>query len=273
MGGAVRAVKNVGQAVTHTAGDIAGHVGLGGIAKPIVGLNDKLWNMISPEQKAMAGGGEGDPIAKGYTDANGNYVSPIEAESGIRSPGYEGTRDKQGNLKAGFKYDPYQGEMTQKLKAEATGTGPSPWAQMQLQNQGLEQQNARDQAVKSGQQALSMGNANMMRFGGQQNGARERMGAQSMRDIMGAQQDVSRQGIASRGAITAQDLQRKQDLTGQLAGQEGQAQAANIGAMTTDVSNLAQFNANKYAQQMQAYGAAKSADAQRAAASQSGGKK
>lgn len=271
MGGAAKVVKGVTHAVTHSVGDVANKVGLGAVAKPLVGMNDKLWEALSPEQKQMSIGG-GDPMAKGYTDANGNYVSPIEAESGIRSPGYEGTRDKQGNLKAAFKYDPYQGEMTQKLKSEANATGPSAWAQMQLQNQGMEQQNAKDQATKSGQQALSMGNANMMRFGGQQNGSRERMGAQSLRDILAAKQDVSRQGIQQRGDINTQDLSRKQDLTGQLAAQEGQAQAANIGTMTSDVSNLAKFNADKYAQQMQAYGALKSSQAQ-AQAANSGGKK
>lgn len=268
MGGGI---KSIGKVLSSAGAPV---MKSSGAADP-TGLVNKFSGSVNgllTGQGAQQPGSQSDPMAKGYTDANGNYVSGIEAESGIRMPGYEGTRDAQGNLKANFKFDPYAGAETQKLKAEADSTSPSPWAQMQLQNQGIEQQNAKDAAMKSGQQALSMGNANMMRFGGQSNGARERMGSQSLRDILSAKQDVSRQGIEQRGAINSQDLQRKQDLTGQLAAQEGQAQAANIGTMSTDVNNLAQFNANKYAQQMQAYGASKSANAQ-AKAANSGGKK
>jgi hypothetical protein len=226
--------------------------------------------MAGPAAMDLGGG-----FAKGSIDPEtGEYISPIEMESGIRMPKYESLRDKAtGKLKSDFAFDPYQGEMAQRLKSEATSTGFSPWAQAKLQQQTLEEQGQKDTAARTAQQGLSQGMSGLARFGGLSGGARERMGAQSARDLLMSKQDVARQGMLGRAGIQTEDLGRKQGLQGQFATAEQQAQAANLEAMRGDVTGKQQFDLSKYKDLMAAYGAQKSSDAQARAAKQSSGKK
>jgi hypothetical protein len=81
-----------------------------------------------------------------------------------------------------------------------------------------------------------------------------------------AQQGVSRQGIENRAGINTTDMQRRQQLLGQVAGAEGNDQAANIGRQQQDLMAKGAFDLANYKEQMAAYGAEQSANAQRAAA-------
>jgi hypothetical protein len=198
--------------------------------------------------------------------------SAQEKAAGVVAPGFEGVRDvKTGKLLDQYKSDAYAGEALQKLKGQAFAEGDSPWAKMQLEKQALEQSQGRDQAASSQAQALAQAQSNLMRQGGLSSGARTRMAMQGAKDMALAQQRVNAQGIGQRLGIQEQDLNRKQDLLGKFGDAESAANEKNIGRMSEDVRAGSAFDMERYGQQMGAYGAAKTAEAQRAAAG-SGGK-
>jgi hypothetical protein len=195
-------------------------------------------------------------------------ASKYETKAGVNPISYEGTRDvKTGELLGKYKIDPYQGEALQALKTQAFAEGSSPWAQMQLQQQALEESGARDQAAKAQAQGLAQAQGNLLRQGGLNSGARSLMAMQSAKDLARAQQDVTRKGMADRLTVGQQDIDRKQGLLSNFSNLETQAQGANIQQQTTDLTNKAQFDLAKYKEQMGAYGAAQTAKAQKAAAS------
>jgi hypothetical protein len=143
---------------------------------------------------------------------------------------------------------------------------------MQLQKQEIEQSQGRDQAAKAQAQGLAQAQSNLMRQGGLSSGARTRMAMQGARDLALDQQRVNAQGISQRLGIQEQDLGRKENLLKGFGDAESAAQEKNIGRMTDDLRAGSAFDMERYGQQMGAYGAAKTAEAQRAAASQSSGK-
>jgi hypothetical protein len=192
--------------------------------------------------------------------------SEQEKRAGVTPASYEGVRDlKTGELLSQYRFDPYAGEAMQKLKEQAFAQGESPWAKLQLQKQQQEQMAGMDQASKQALQAMSQGQAALMR-GGLSSGARERMARQGARDLMMSRQGIARQGMGSRLGIQEQDLARKQSLLSDFGNAEQRAQQANIGQLTGDLGRLAQFDANRYNQMMAAYGAEQGAKAQRDAA-------
>lgn len=103
-------------------------------------------------------------------------------------------------------------------------------------------------------------------MGGLGGGARNRMAMQGARDLMMARQGISRGGMLDRLGISQTDEDRRQQLLKQVADTELSGQEKNLGLMTGDVTNKAQFDANRYAQQMQAWGASQAAGAQSRAA-------
>lgn len=201
-------------------------------------------------------------------------LSAAEMEAGITPPGFETVRDQQtGKILDQYKLDPYAGEAAQALKQQAFATpGESPWARIQQQQQQLGEQTAKDQAAKQSMQAQSMAQAGLARMGGVSSGAKTSLARQSMRDLLGARQDISRQGMGERLGITAGDIGRQNQMLGNFAGAEGQAQSGNIQAALGDVTKKQAFDVNRYNQLMGAFGAGKTADAQ-AAAARGGGKK
>lgn len=202
---------------------------------------------------------------------HGQMPSKQEVSAGIVAPGYAGLRDENGNLKNQFTIDPYQGQAMKNLKEQAFSEGPSPWANIQLKQQQLEQQNAQGQVGRQAMAAQSGAASQLARTAGMTGGAAALLARQGQRDLMNAQQGVSRQGIQSRVGIQAQDIQRKNDLMSNLGNVENAAQVANVNAVSGDVKNQGQFDLERYRQQMQAWGAKKTADAQAAAGG--GGKK
>lgn len=197
--------------------------------------------------------------------------SAQERKAGVTAPGFEGLRDvKTGELLSQYKSDPYAGEALQKLKAQAFAEGASPWAQMQMQKQALEQSQAKDQAAQAQAQGIAQAQANLMRQGGLSSGARTRMAMMGAKDLARSQQDVARQGIQQRLGIEEQDINRKTDLLKKFGDAESAASEANIGRTTGDISRGTEFDMNRYKEQMAAYGAQQTAAAQRAAAGAGG---
>ena len=199
--------------------------------------------------------------------------SAQERAAGVSVPGYEGVRDVMtGDLLDQYRSDPYQGEALQKLKEQAFAEGDSPWAKMQLEKQGLEEGDLRDQASKSQAQAMAQAQSQMMRQGGLSGGARERMASQGAKDMMLARQGAARQGMMDRLNIQDQDMGRKTDLLKSFGDAESASNQQNIARTMGDVEKSTMFDLERYKQQMAAYGAKESAEAQRAAAG-GGGKK
>ena len=127
-------------------------------------------------------------------------------------------------------------------------------------------------AARQAQQGMSQAASSLARTGGLGGGARTRMAMQGAKDLMLQGQGISRQGMSDRLGISSQDEQTRQGLLGQVAGTELQGQQTNLGTLGTDITRKAAFDANRYNQQMGAWGAKQTADAQRAAGS-GGGKK
>lgn len=205
----------------------------------------------------------------------GRPISRIEQESGILAPQYQSPVDPvTGKLKEQFTFDPMKSEAFAKIREQAFGAGPSTWAQVALDKQGIEELGARERAQKEMMQAQAQQQADLMRLGGISGGARERMASRGARDLMMRQQELGREGQLARLGITERDEgARREDLKG-VAELEKAAQAQGIEALQKDLENRAKFDAEKYAQQMQTWGAGKTAEAQeRAARAQKRGKK
>lgn len=198
-----------------------------------------------------------------------------EREAGVTPPGFKGLSDiNTGDLLSRYKYDPFSGEASQRLRTEALSSGPSEYAKNELQKQRFEQSQAGARAGQQQQTAQSQALSSLARMGGLSGGARTSLARSGARDALMAQQGVGAQGILSRYGINSKDMERRQNLLGQTAGLEQGASAKNIETSTSDLSAKAQFDANRYNQQMQAWAARKNADAQRdIAKSQNSGKK
>ena len=195
-----------------------------------------------------------------------------EEKAGAQPLTLEGLRDvNTGQLLSQYRSDPYSGEAQQALKQQAFAQGDSPWAKMMLAKQRQEQLAGGDVAAKQGLQALSQGQSQLAMSGGLSAGARERMARGGSRDLMLAKQNIARQGIGDRLNIGSQDIDRKQSLLSDFANAENTAQQQNITRQTQDVGSLNDFNAQRYAENMKAWGAEQTANAQRQAAGSGGG--
>lgn len=206
----------------------------------------------------------------GYT---GLTTSKYEREAGVTPPGFEGFRNRDTReLLSEFKINPFTGEASQKLRAEALGTGPSELANLQLQRQGAEEAKMRSNIGLKSQAEQSNAMSNLMRTGGLGGGARTSLARSGMRDALMAKQGVASDGVMSRFGINESDMQRRQQLLGQTADVERQADMANIDTLKGDVQRRTEFDGNRYKELMGAWGAEQTANATRAAGQQKSGK-
>lgn len=160
----------------------------------------------------------------------------------------------------------------------ALGTGPSPWASAQLQNQGLQEQGLKNSTQNQNASANAQAESSLASKYGLSQGARERLATQSQRNNMMGLQNVGFQGAQARAGIGAQDAQNRQGflanlpgLQNQQAGMQTANQQYNIGNAINETNAKRANDLNTYNQQMQAWAANKSGDAMRQ--SGSGGKK
>lgn len=198
---------------------------------------------------------------RGFT---GLATSKYEREAGVLPPGFEGFRDRDTReLLKEFKIDPFTGEASQRLRGEALGTGPSALTQLQLQRQKAEEAKMRGDVGLRSQAEQSNAMSNLMRTGGLGGGARTSLARSGMRDALMAKQGVASQGVMSRFGINESDMKRKQDLLGQTADLERQADVANLDTLKSDIGRRTDFDQNRYKELMTAYGAEQTAKATR----------
>lgn len=215
---------------------------------------------------------KGRPIRNAYTsinDANGNLLSQFSMASKIGD-------DVNLNTQA-----------LNEMRSRALSQGPSAWANLALQQQGMQEQQALSQNNRMNQSNLNQGMRSLAGRGGMSQGQRERMAMQGMRQANLGGQGVLNQGMQNRMNINLQDQQSKDQMLQQLPGQEmnaanfaqsqrayrNQAQAQDLSNSLRDIGGFNAYNADAYAKAMQEWGAAKTADAQAQASRGGGGKK
>jgi hypothetical protein len=195
-----------------------------------------------------------------------------EVEADVTAPGFEGFRDrKTGKLLSDFVLDPFKGEASSRIRSEALGTGPSELTKLQLQRQLAEEAKMRGDVGLRSQAATSEAMSNLARTGGIGGGARTSLARSAARDKLMAAQGVASQGVMSRFGINEADMKRRQELLGQVADTERQADLTNMGTLKEDIGRRGEFDSNRYNQQMQAWGAEKTAEATRASGGGGGG--
>lgn len=168
----------------------------------------------------------------------------------------------------------------EELRNRGLSKGPSSYANILTEKQGLEEQDAISKAVRNAVGSNSSAFSEMARRGGLSSGARERLALSGERAATEGKQGVLRQGMQDRLGITAADEDRKLGILQNLPGMElglGQAKSnldlanrqygtdvdrMNIAGALSEVGRQDAFKMNEYQEKMKMYGAEKTAQAQ-----------
>lgn len=201
-------------------------------------------------------------------------------------PEWQTNLDPDGNIKYQYKMDvaaldPTQMEGFSKYKSEAMRSGPSAWANMQLQQQQQEAQNQKSQAAVQAMTGNSQAQSQLAMRGGLGGGARTSLARSSQRDLLNARQGVGRQASINRLSTLAGDEQNRIQQLGNLASAEtdlgkynktfeAQQRKQNIENALRETEGKRAADANVYKEQMAKWAADKQADA--TASSGGGGK-
>lgn len=163
------------------------------------------------------------------------------------------------------------------VKNLALRTGPSAWAQLQLDQQKAQQAAQVDQAAKQSAGAQSNMFAQMAMRGGLGGGARNRMASQALRNQLMSQQDIARQGNLNRLNIGSQDETNRLNMLNNLTNldvKKGELDVTNRAYRTnvaqTNLQNSLKevdarraYDQNMYQELMKKWAAEKDAEAQR----------
>jgi hypothetical protein len=132
--------------------------------------------------------------------------------------------------------------------------GPEGWQKAAMEKQGLEQVAAGDLAAQQAAGAGATARSSLAMRGGLTGGSAERLAKAQMDRQMGAVQDVARQGIGQRADIGLETENRR-----------GTTEKYNIEQALGERKAQDEYNQQKYAQDMQAWAAAKQGQATLAA--------
>lgn len=258
-------------------------------------IGGPLGTAVGAFQGASGGGALGGLMSGG----GGGGGSPSTAGMAPQLKEYQTATDAAGNLKAPYSIglgagtiDPNRYRFTpetsgyQAFKQRATQTGPSAWANMQLQKQQIEQQQGANQAARLAASGAAQARSSLGMRGGYGGGAATSLAKEAMRNRNRALQSNAQQGNLNRLGISSADEQQKLSLLAQLPGAENmqnamalnqqkfysdidaqnalrqqQNQQFNINNALRDLGGINQANQFNYQQQMQAYGANRTADA------------
>lgn len=217
------------------------------------------------------------PDGRSYTDfanvqdlgkAIGHNLTQSEIESGIVAPQFGDTSltDANGNLKSNFAFDPTKSDAYNTLNTQANSVGPTQVAQSQLNAQKIDEGNLQQHTAQQGLSQLAQNQAMLAQTGGLSSGARERGAVSAGKNALLQRQQVGMQGNQARAGILSNDANLKQNALQSVEGTQLGAQQTNLGNLVQNQQNNALFNANAYNQQMAAWGAGKTANAQTQAA-------
>jgi len=178
---------------------------------------------------------------------------------GQKRPDFISTRDYKGNLDP--KYTQSLGSAGQNLLNQGLSKGDSPWAS--AQRQMIEQQRLQGMGNAAQQNAAQQAQARstMGMRGGFGSGASERLSQAGARNLMNANQGFGRQAAAGNLGVSAQDQGMKNQILGNMMGQQQAIQKGNIGTATKDINLRNLLGQQNYKADMAALGANKQADA------------
>lgn len=237
--------------------------------------------MAAPQLQPNLPGGQMLALAAPPTgiNAGGSFYpqatqTGYEKQAGVDPLQYASMLDSGGQLKTPFQYNPSNSSAFTQLKGIAQDTSNlSPWAALQQQQLGQQTQGARDASNTSALGATTQAMQQLQTTGGGVGGgAALHLAEAGGRNATMANQNILNQQLQGNLSIAQGDAQNKQSLLGQVANTETGAQAANTQTGVNDLSNQNNFNANRYTQQLAAWGANQTANAQAAAAKGGKGK-
>lgn len=167
---------------------------------------------------------------------------------------YETLLDANGNLQDKFK--------TQAQKIQGGGA----WGELARQKQSLEQSQLADQAASQAMSGTAQARSQLAMRGGLSGGSSERIAKQGLLGLMGARQDVGRQGSQQRADIGLQQEGMNREAEKFNVSSQADADKMNLqmimqdrAAKAADVGAQSQFQQDLWKQQLQAAAAERSA--------------
>jgi len=146
-------------------------------------------------------------------------------------------------------------------KLGASTVDASPWMNLAMNQQKLEEGGALEKAVAGQQQALAQGRANLAMRGGLSGGAAERMAMQGANDLANARQNVFAQGAINRGNIALSNVDKRSEIDKFNAQMTQDANRFNTSAAIQDLAAQNARNQFQYGEEMKMKGAAMSGQA------------
>lgn len=104
------------------------------------------------------------------------------------------------------------------MRDRALSEGNSPWANLQLQSQAIDEADARSRAGRAGAGALGTAQSSLAMRGGMASGARERMARAGAMDLAAQRQGIGQEAARRRLDIGIADDQQKMNLLSQIPG-------------------------------------------------------
>lgn len=154
------------------------------------------------------------------------------------------------------------------VRERALGTGRSGWANLMLQQQNQDSQNALGQANKDSLSSMQQAQSALAQRGGLSSGAAERLAGSSQKNMAMARLNANNQAAQGRMKIGLQDENQRMQMLQALPGMETQAlqpkmaqQQFNIGNSLKGVESQNQNNQQVYGEKMKAWAANRQADA------------
>lgn len=183
---------------------------------------------------------------------------------GQARPGTVLMRDQEGNLDPRFVQS--MSPQMQALSDKAMTEGDTVAAQLARERQGIMAQASQDALQRQGASALAGGMRNLAMRGGAGIGSRERLNRDIARGLMTGQQGIGRENRLANLAISSQDEAMKNQLLGQTGMVAQKVEEANINRLQQDILNQNLAAQKLYEEDMRAFAAQKSSQAQAAAA-------
>ena len=224
----------------------------------------ELQKQIEEMQKQF----EAQQSGKTYVDDSGlQKIEGGTSRYGLERPDYYTMRGEDGGLADQFKVS--MGDSYTKLSERANAEGDSPWAIAAREQQKLAREGQMDMANRQSLGNMTNAQTQIAMRGGIGGGSSERMAMRSNRDLMDRQQNIQSDFNKSNLDITMQDDKSKTDLLGQVGRAEQMIQQENVQTLRDDYMRQNDIMKDFYSADASAYGAEKTAEAQRYAARKS----
>lgn len=185
------------------------------------------------------------------------------------APDYMKGYDAQRDAITGDVMAHYNQQGLDKFRGEATRTGPSSWSALAKRNVNLQENQARDRAASDNASSTATARSNLAMRGGLSGGASERIAQGGARNYMNLGQQIGSQAAMGRNQVDINDEQNRIQQLGMLPGMEaqraglyGQSRSFDVGQSAAEGERRNAFNSKRYADQMGAWGANQTANAQ-----------